>query len=141
MFTKILVPTDGSEYSRRALMTALEMAKPFNSEITLLHVVVTPEALGYVLSKDETVVQQALSVNGEATLTATCKDLDREGVKLVTKQESGHPASVILEEIAKEDIDLIIMGCHGYGPLTGPLMGSVSQKVLLKTQKPVLLVK
>lgn len=141
MFAKILVPTDGSAYSRRALVMALEISRQSNSEIVLLHVVVTPEALGYVLSKDATVVQQQSNVSGEAALTATCKDLDIEGVKLAMKQASGHPASVILDEIIKEDIDLIIMGCHGYGPLAGTLMGSVSQKVLMKTKQPVLLVK
>ncbi|WP_425800487.1 universal stress protein [Desulfitobacterium sp. Sab5] len=141
MFKKILVPTDGSEYSRRAFVIALKMSRQFVSEVILLHVAVTPEALGYVLSKDTAVVQEQVNLSGETVLTATCKDMEIEGVKLTIIKAAGHPSSVILDEIANKDIDLIIMGCHGYGALTGSLMGSVSQKVLAKTKQPVLLVK
>lgn len=141
MFTKILVPTDGSEYSRRALLVALEVGRKFNAEIILLNVLMTPEALGYVLSNDATVVQQQFNVNGEAALAATSKDLEFEGVKLIQRLKPGYPASVILDEIINEDIDLVVMGYRGYAPLAGSFMGSVSQKVLAKTLRPVLLIK
>ncbi|MGI1657425.1 MAG: universal stress protein [Desulfitobacterium sp.] len=141
MFTKILVPTDGSEYSRRALLVALEIGKKFNAEIMLLNVLMTPEALGYTLSEDETVVQQQFSSNGEATLAATTKNVDLEGVKLTCSLKPGYPASVILKEIISEDIDLVVMGYRGYTSLAGTFMGSVSQKVLAKASQPVLLIK
>ena len=141
MFTKILVPTDGSEYSRRALSVALEVARKFNAEIILLNVLITPEALGYVLTNDETVVQQQFNLNGEATLAATTKNLELEGVKLVRRLKPGYPASVIVDEIISEDIDLVVMGYRGYTSLAGSFMGSVSQKVLAKTSRPVLLIK
>ncbi|MEM5817978.1 MAG: universal stress protein [Desulfitobacterium hafniense] len=141
MFAKILVPTDGSEYSRRALLAALEMGKKFNGEIILLNVLMTPEALGYLLSEDATVVQQQFNPNGEATLAATTKNVDLEGVRLTCRVKPGYPALVILEEIVSEDIDLVVMGYRGYTSLAGTFMGSVSQKVLAKTSKPVLLIK
>lgn len=141
MFTKILVPTDGSEYSRRALSVALEVARRFNAEIILLNVLITPEALGYVLTNDETVVQQQFNLNAEATLAATTKNLELEGVKLVRRLKPGYPASVIVDEIISEDIDLVVMGYRGYTSLAGSFMGSVSQKVLAKTSRPVLLIK
>ena len=141
MFTKILVPTDGSEYSRRALSVALEVARKFNAEIILLNVLITPEVLGYVLTNDETVVQQQFNLNGEATLAATTKNLELEGVKLVRRLKPGYPASVIVDEIISEDIDLVVMGYRGYTSLAGSFMGSVSQKVLAKTSRPVLLIK
>lgn len=141
MFTKILVPTDGSEYSRSALLVAIEIGKKFNAEIILLNVLMTPEVLGYTLTKDSAVVQQQINPNGEATLTATTKDVDLEGVKLTCRLKPGYPASVILEEIASEDIDLVVMGYRGYTALAGTFMGSVSQKVLAKTSKPIMLIK
>lgn len=141
MFTKILVPTDGSVYSRRAFSVALEVGGKFNAEIILLNVLMTPEALGYVLTNDETVVQQHFNLNGEATLAATTKNLDLEGVKLVRRLKPGYPASVILDEIISEDIDLVVMGYRGYTSIAGSFMGSVSQKVLAKTSRPVLLIK
>ncbi|ACL22770.1 nucleotide-binding universal stress UspA family protein [Desulfitobacterium sp. LBE] len=141
MFAKILVPTDGSEYSRRALLAALEMGKKFNGEIILLNVLMTPEALGYLLSEDATVVQQQFNPNGEATLAATTKNVDLGGVRLTCRVKPGYPALVILEEIVSEDIDLVVMGYRGYTSLAGTFMGSVSQKVLAKTSRPVLLIK
>ncbi|WP_019851492.1 universal stress protein [Desulfitobacterium sp. PCE1] len=141
MFTKILVPTDGSEYSRRALLVALEIGKKFNAEVILLNVLMTPEALGYLLTEDATVVQQQYNPNGEATLAATTKDVDLEGVRLTCRLKPGYPALVILEEIVSEDIDLVVMGYRGYTSLAGTFMGSVSQKVLAKTSRPVLLIK
>ncbi|EHL05105.1 universal stress family protein [Desulfitobacterium hafniense DP7] len=141
MFAKILVPTDGSEYSRRALLAALEMGKKFNGEIILLNVLMTPEALGYLLSEDATVVQQQFNPNGEAALAATTKNVDLGGVRLTCRVKPGYPALVILEEIVSEDIDLVVMGYRGYTSLAGTFMGSVSQKVLAKTSRPVLLIK
>ncbi|HHY28065.1 MAG TPA: universal stress protein [Desulfitobacterium dehalogenans] len=141
MFTKILVPTDGSEYSRRALLVAIEIGKKFNAEVILLNVLMTPEALGYLLTEDATVVQQQYNPNGEATLAATTKDVDIEGVRLTCRLKPGYPALVILEEIVSEDIDLVVMGYRGYTSLAGTFMGSVSQKVLAKTSRPVLLIK
>lgn len=113
MFKKILVPTDGSAYSKRAFLVALEVGRKFNAEITLLNCIVTPEALGYVLTNNETVVQQQNNVNGDTALAATFKDVNLEGIKLFQKQKPGYPASVILDEIKSEDIDLIIMGYRG----------------------------
>lgn len=141
MFAKILVPTDGSEYSRRALLTALEMGRKFNAEVILLNVLMTPEALGYLLTEDATVVQQQFNPNGEATLAATTKNADLDGVRLTCRVKPGYPALVILAEIVSEDIDLVVMGYRGYTSLAGTFMGSVSQKVLAKTSRPVLLIK
>ncbi|MCR6546903.1 universal stress protein [Dehalobacterium formicoaceticum] len=140
MLKKILVPTDGSEYSQRALLMAIDLGRQLQAEVILLHVAATPEALGYVLSKDAAVVQDQY-VNSEAVLATTMKDIDLEGVQLVTKKKPGHAAQEILNEIVDQDIDLIVMGMRGYSPIAASLMGSVSQKVLTKTKKPVLLVK
>jgi nucleotide-binding universal stress UspA family protein len=140
MIKKILVPTDGSEYSRRAFLLALDLGRQLQAEIILLYVKATPEALGYVLAKDAAVVQDQY-VSSEAVFAAATKDLELDGVQLVKKQKPGRAAQVILNEIEDGDIDLVVMGMRGYGPITGSLMGSVSHKVLSKTKKPVLLVK
>ena len=141
MIRRILVPTDGSEYSRRALMMAIEIGKPFNAEITLLHVFATPEALGYAITNPAAEVQNQLTISGEEILKSTYDGIDFEGLSIIIKNAPGHPASVIIDEITNGQIDMVIMGCHGYGPFRGSLMGSVSQKVLFKSEKPVLLIK
>lgn len=142
MFKKILVPTDASEYSRRALKTALELARSVQAEIVLLHVSYTPQAYwGYTISYGITVTQEQLDQNGDLALEATLTGIDSEQVVIHKRVESGHPVTIILEQIKKENIDLVIMGSHGYGAIAGSVLGSVSQRVLQRVNCPVLIIK
>lgn len=142
MFKKILVPTDASEYSRRALKMALEMAQSVQAEVVLLHVSYTPQAYwGYTISYGITVTQEQLDQNGELALDATLTGIDTKQVVITKKVESGHPVTMILEQIKKENIDLVIMGSHGYGAIAGSVLGSVSQRVLQRVSCPVLIIK
>jgi nucleotide-binding universal stress UspA family protein len=142
MFKKILVPTDASDYSRRALQNALELARVFHAEIELLFVMYIPEmnwnfndAYNFVVPTEE------VEKGGEMALEATLKGIDIGDVQLKKKKAEGHPASIILEEIETEGIELVVMGSHGYGPITGSVLGSVSQNVLHRAKCPVLIVK
>ena len=142
MFKKILVPTDASEYSRRALKAAVELAQTFQAEVLLLHVSYTPQAYwGYTISYGITVTQDQLDQNGELALEATLIGIDCSQVVIKKKVESGHPVTVILDQIKEEAIDLVVMGSHGYGAITGSVLGSVSQRVLQRASCPVLIIK
>lgn len=142
MFKKILVPTDASDYSRRSLKTALELARTLQAEVEVFHVTYTPQAYwGYTVSYGVTITQEDLDKNGQIALDATLAGMDTEGVKIRTVLSSGHPVNKIIEEVEKEDIDLIVMGSHGYGVVTGSVFGSVSQRVLVKANCPVMIMK
>ena len=142
MFKRILVPTDASEYSRRALKTALELARSVKAEVVLLHVSYTPQAYwGYTISYGITVTQEQLDQNGELALEATLTGMDTEPVFITKRVESGHPVTIIVEQIKKENIDLVVMGSHGYGAIAGSVLGSVSQRVLQRASCPVLIIK
>lgn len=142
MFKKILVPTDASEYSRRALKMALELARSVQAEVVLLHVSYTPQAYwGYTISYGITVTQEQLDQNGELALDATLNGIDSEQVVIHKRVESGHPVTIIVDQIKKENIDLVIMGSHGYGAIAGSVLGSVSQRVLQRASCPVLIIK
>ena len=141
MFKTILVPTDASESAQRALMVALELAKEFGSRIVLLHVVFTPEAMGYTLSSGISVPQEEISIYGREALTAALSGINTGDVPIEKKQKPGHPGLAILEEIESGKIDLVIMGSRGYGTIAGSLLGSVSQRVLSKAECPVMIVK
>ncbi|OLN33141.1 universal stress protein [Desulfosporosinus metallidurans] len=142
MFKKILVPTDASEYSRRALKTALELARTFHAEVELLFVTYIPEAYwGYAAASSFVVPPEQIEQGGELALEASLEGMDVTDVPLKKKKMQGHPASMILEETVKENIDLVIMGSHGYGPIAGSVLGSVSQRVLQRAECPVLIVK
>lgn len=141
MFKKILVSTDGSEYSKRAFGIALNFAETCGSELILLHVTFTPEALGYTLKIGNSALQDESLATGEMVLQATLGGFDTSKIALQVRQKPGHPAVSIIEEAQAENVELIIMGNHGYGPLTGSMLGSVSQKVLHRSPCPVLIVK
>ncbi|EGW40530.1 universal stress family protein [Desulfosporosinus sp. OT] len=138
---KILVATDASEYSRRALTTALELARKFNAEVELLFVTHLP--IVYDSSVNSYIIApELIEQEGEHALAATLKGIDISDVTLVKKQMQGKkPADVIISEAENENIDLIVMGTHGYGAIAGSLLGSVSQHVLHKAKCSVLIVK
>ncbi|MHB8074289.1 universal stress protein [Desulfosporosinus fructosivorans] len=142
MYKRIMVPTDASEYSRRALIAALEIARKFQAEVVLLFVTYTPEAYwGYNPAYTIEISKEQIEETGDQTLRATVVGIDMGDVPLKKKKIQGHPSTVILEEIHNENIDLVVMGSHGYGPIAGAVLGSVSQRVLRKSTCPVLIVK
>ena len=137
---KISVATDGSEYSKRALKTALELARKFNSEVELLFVMHMPimydySAYNYIVSPEQ------IEEEGELALGATLEGIDISNVTLSKKKIQGDPAKVILQELEDQDFDLVVMGSHGYGAIAGSILGSVSQKVLHGAKRSILIVK
>ncbi|NMA68700.1 MAG: universal stress protein [Desulfitobacterium sp.] len=142
MFKRILVPTDASEYSIRALKKAIELAKLTGAELYLMHVAYSPQALmGYTLNYGITTTHEDMLNFGRAALDATLGAVDAGDVTVNTIVEVGHPAGKILEQIEKDSIDCVVIGSHGYGPITGSVLGSVSQRIVQKAPCPVLLVK
>ena len=137
---KILVATDASKYSRRALKTALEFARKFNAEVELLFVMPMPivydsNVYSYVISPEQ------IEQQGDLVLEATLEGIDISDVTLIKKKMQGKPANIILKEAENENFDFIVMGSHGYGAIAGSLLGSVSQHVLHKAKCSVLIVK
>lgn len=141
MLKKILVATDGSEYSRRALKTALVFARKFNAEVELLFVTVDQviysfgETVSYVASPEQ------VEREGEIALKATLEGIDIRGITLKKKRLPGNPGNVIIQEVENENIDMVVMGSHGYGVIVGSILGSVSHKVLHGAKCLVLIAK
>ncbi len=142
MIKKILVPTDASEYSRRALETALDLARKFNAEIELLFVMLPPEAYwGPDVPRSFEVPTLEIERAGVLRLEAAVEGIDVGNVPLKKKKTQGHTATMIIEEVKNENIDLVVMGSRGHGPIAGSVLGSVSQRVLQRAECPVLIVK
>lgn len=138
---KILVATDASEYSRQALKTALVLARKFQSEIELLFVMYRPLVYDVNQLDMDLLSPDLLAESGEMALKATLEGIDVTGVTLTTKILQGKPANMILREIESENIDLVVMGSHGYGAISGAILGSVSQRVLHGSKCSVLIAK
>ncbi len=137
---RVLVPVDFSEPSRKALDYALSLARPFDAEVRLLHVV---EAL--VLPPDVEVLDLeafAATLNSEA---AKCLSKWREEVAArgpVTEElRAGTPYREIVDAARERNTDLIIMGTRGRTGLAGVLMGSTAERVMHHAPCPVLVVR
>ena len=134
MINKILVPVDGSAHSKKALEFACELAKRFESELLLLHVVQPPIST-QTMGVDASVVttefrRQDLEEIGRNMIEAAKQITGDHGCKNVETQiEAGSPAQHILDSAKKHNVDLIVMGSRGLTDIAGLLLGSVSHKV------------
>ncbi|NTW72233.1 MAG: universal stress protein [Eubacteriaceae bacterium] len=141
MYKKILVPTDASEFSKRALIEAIGIAQMTEGKIILLNITHSPDSYwGYTVSYGLTVQKEALDQLGQLAIDITLADVTTK-VPIKTIIKSGNPAAEILNVIESEDIDLVVMGSHGHGFVAGSLLGSVSQRILHQSKCPVLIVK
>ncbi|MGA2332224.1 MAG: universal stress protein [Syntrophales bacterium] len=141
---KILVPTDFSEYSDRALKQAVDIASEHNSKIYLLHVVdeIVQCAVDYCL--DAAVVDQVEKQSmafAEEKLKKEVKMLsESKDLQIISDVKKGYTYETILKEQKDKGIDLIVIASHGKKGLIKHL-GSVADKVLREAKCPVLLVK
>ncbi len=137
MYKKILVPTDGSEQSKKAVEHAAQLAKILNAEITLLYVINIPYIKQITLVGES--AAEELREKGEKILKDAENILKEHGVSYEKKIVEGDPATVIVE-LGKEH-DTIIMGSHGHSAITKLLLGSVAEKVVRTATVPVTIVK
>ena len=139
VFEKILVPLDGSEHSLDALEKAIQIAKKFDSKITLVHLYsisvfkLTPSQIDdYVLE---------LRKVGEEILAEGQKKAYAEDVPVETQLKEGHVVEGIVELARDRNFDLIVIGARGISKLKELFLGSISHGVTLHAPCPVLVVK
>ena len=138
-FENILVPLDGSKNSLLALDKAVQIAKKFDSKITLIDVYwisafrLTPSQLvDYVVE-----IRKA----GEEILAEGKKIVKTEDVPVETILKEGHIVEEILKTAKEGNYDLIVMGARGVSKIREILLGSVSYGVTAHAPCPVLIVK
>ena len=130
---KVLVTTDGSNLSDKAVDTAVRLTKQFGGElIAVTAVVAPPPSIGFE-GEDQAVRERLAAVHHKAT-------------------EAGVPCEVvaehcwafwrgILECAARHNVDYIVMASRGLGSIGSLLLGSETQKVLHQADRPVLVVR
>jgi len=135
---KILLSTDGSEYSRRATVRAMDFAESYGTE---LHVVSIVEISAEIYSIAPEVVEKKVG-EAENYLAGIKKQADARGIKYKGfVRDSEAPYDIILEIAQNEKVGLIVMGSHGRTGLTRILMGSTVERVIAQACCPVLVVK
>jgi len=141
----ILVPTDFSEFSDRALVAAQDLAKKFNSKIYLLHVVdegIHTCAGQYCL--DPTVAEAIKETSQKGAREKMHSEFTRvrgNGFDVEFDVRLGAPYEEILKEQEEKKIDLIIMGSHGRTGHLEHLLGSVAERVSHNAGCPVLIMR
>lgn len=137
---KILVPLDGSKNSLRGLDMAIHLARQSQGTITALAVKSVPgiyaiHPLGFL---DFNSMKEVKKLLGDAKLRAA-----KKGIMLTGKAIAGDPGYDIARfaNNSKNKIDLVVIGARGRGSAKELFLGSVSNYVLHKSKKPVLVVK
>lgn len=135
MINRILVTTDGSPASNRAVGLAAHMAVKHDASLYLLNVIRDMQLPSELrkMAKVENIGQarqDVLEFVAEKILGDAERRAKRKGVKAVRKATGqGDPATAIAKYVQRNKIDLIVMGTRGLGAVKGMLMGSVSRKV------------
>jgi nucleotide-binding universal stress UspA family protein len=144
--TKILVPTDFSDYSDKALKQALDIAKQYNAKVFLFHVIprevnrcVADVCLGDDVVRD---LEDQLNARAQENLQKQLgKFPQSQEVSVTTEVGKGIPYEAILQEAVDNGIDLIVIASLGRSGIARFLIGSVSRNVLKGAKCPVLLTK
>ena len=142
---QILVPTDFSGYSDKALENAIDIAKKENATIEILHVIDIVQTCSVDYCFDQQTLDQIEENSTSASKEQIAKQIDRipgaKSVSITTVIRKGTPYEEILKEEVEKKIDLIIIASHGKTGLMHYLIGSVAGKVIKGAKCPVLLVK
>ncbi|MBE6517412.1 MAG: universal stress protein [Thermoplasmata archaeon] len=138
-FTKILVPTDGSEFTKAAIRQAVELAKVTGGSITALYVIDQTVFGNVPIDSSVNAIYDMMDKEGH-NATAFVKSLGEEnGIDVSEIVVSGSPVKAIVE--ASKDFELIVMGTLGRTGFAKFMMGSVAEKVVRFAKCPVMVVK
>jgi nucleotide-binding universal stress UspA family protein len=137
MYRKILVPLDGSALAEDVLPQVKGLARLTGAEICLLRIVLVHTLPGV----DPTERQVEAVGEAEGYLEEVRARLEKEGFRVCVHVRYGHDAVEILEHAKHEDVDLVAMSTHGRTGLDRWTLGSVSERVVRHSAKPVLLVR
>jgi len=136
MIKRILVPVDFSEASLEALEPAVDLAKHYEGELLLLHVV---EPVYYAVPAIEVIAEQQSFAKGE--LARMAEKLAKQGVRCHTLLRTGTPYVEIVRCALGNAADIIVMATHGRTGFSHLMMGSVAERVVRTSGCPVLTVR
>jgi nucleotide-binding universal stress UspA family protein len=137
---RILVAVDGSDPSLKAARMAADIAVRFGAKLTMCHVVpkllLPPDVYGLTIAE----VEKEHRAYADRLLETAVSNLDEPGLEITTSVLYGSPAEAIAEEGAANDIGMIVVGSRGHGAVARMFLGSVSDRLMHISPKPVLVV-
>ena len=143
MFQRILIPTDGSEITAKAIATAVKLAKFHNARLFAISVK-EPFPYSAVSEMQPTPPQEFFDTQeriAQERLAQVLALARAEGIEIEAHSvEALHPWEAIIEHAKRVEADLLVMATHGRRGLQALLLGSETQKVLTHCAFPVLVV-
>jgi nucleotide-binding universal stress UspA family protein len=141
MYKHILIPTDGSELSKKAIQHGVALAKAVNAKITAI-TVSTPF---HTMTVEPGMVSDTPESYAKRIIEITTKYLDvvksaaaTSGVTCVVHVEHDHPYQAIINAAKNNGCDLVVMASHGRRGVSAIVLGSETIKVLTHSTIPVL---
>lgn len=147
LFQKILIPVDFAPCSKEAFLVGLRLARSFQSQVILLHVIDTKSlaalnALGLALPSEEKTQKKRLHHHARLLARGLLALPETKGIKITRLLSEGKPFVEIARMTRTEHVDLVVMGSYGgqTGDITRIFFGSTAEKVVRTVNCPVLCV-
>ncbi len=146
MYERILVAVDGGPSSELAIAQAVGLARQIGAEVKVLFVVDDSDLFFESAYIDPNEIVSGMINVGQKALAAAARRFENAGVRCLTELAEkpvspGNISGTIVSHADQWPADLIIMGTHGRRGVRRVIMGSVSEGVIAKTAKPVLLIR
>lgn len=138
LYMNILVPLDGSENSQKALLQACDLAKNYQSNLTLVYIVDKSPSLNLLDRKEYLGILRKF---GEKVLTKSQQIAKNEGLDVTTIMKEGNVSNEIVKIAKNKKCNLIIMGSKGLGATARFFLGSISNKLANNSPCSILIVK
>ena len=144
MYGKILVPLDGSKRAESILPFVEELALNCRSRVVLI----TVQEESLLLMHDEVIdterylqERETLQEKNRRYLENQQKIMQKKGISVTTRLESGPVVRTIVDIAVAENADLIALGSHGWGGLRRTFYGSVASGIINRTDRPLLVIR
>ena len=138
---KVMIPTDGSDYSMRAAEYGISLGRMLNAEITIVYVIDTVALDKISKAGEKENVESELRQDGERYLRFIKGLSEKANLKTSTLLLRGSPFEQIVHLAKSMNVDLIVMGTYGRRGTDRILMGSVAERVIEYAHCPVLVVR
>jgi nucleotide-binding universal stress UspA family protein len=142
MYKHLLIATDGSSASKKAVFDGLPLAKALAAQATVVIVTESWNETAYTTVPSRSMIEvyeKAAAGNAAATLDAVKQRAREAGIACKTLLiRDQHPPDGIIKAARDQGCDVIVVGTHGRGPVGRALLGSTSLKVLTLSSVPVL---
>lgn len=142
-FNTILFATDFSEGSDYAFLSALSLAKQFGSKLHVIHIINEPVDLRgfYVPHISFDKLEEEIEQGAQKLMEQFCRKHMQGFENYESHVFPGIPYDEIIKKATEFNADLIVMGTHGRTGLDHVLFGSTAEKVVRKSEIPVMTIR